>query len=306
MLVCNKGDHTLSIIDPVAGKQITAVNVDGITGHEVIASQDGKLAFVPIFGNSGVGKPGTDGSVIRVINIAERKIVSTIDFGRGVRPHCALIGPKDGLLYVTTELENSITVIDPKKLTIVGAIPTGQPESHMLAISSDGKRGYVSNVGPGTVSVLDLVERKLLTIIPLGAKSQRIAVSTDDKWVFTSDQTKPGLAVINAQSNQVERWIEMPGIGYGTATTPDGKFLIVALIKLNKVGVIDLATMRTIQTLDVPAAPQEVLVRPDGAEAYISCDASGKIAVIDTKNWRVSKLITAGPGADGLAWATTP
>lgn len=305
LLVCNKGDHTLSIIDTAAGKKIATVDEEGVTGHEVVASPDGKLAFVPIFGNSGVGKPGTDGSVIRVIDIAEGKIADTIDFGRGVRPHCALIGPKDGLLYVTTELENSITVIDPKSLKIVATIPTGQPESHMLAISSDGKRGYVSNVGPGTVSVLDLVQRKLLTIIPLGAKSQRITVSTDDKCVFTSNQTKPRLAVINAQSNQVERWIEMPGIGYGTATTPDGNFLIVALIKLNKVGVIDLRTMTTIHTLDVPAAPQEVLMRPDGAEAYVSCDASGKIAVIDTKNWRVSKLIEAGPGADGLAWTTT-
>jgi len=306
LLVCNKGDHTLSIIDTAAGKQIATVDEEGVTGHEVVASPDGKLAFVPIFGNSGVGKPGTDGSVIRVIDIAEGKIADTIDFGRGVRPHCAVIGPKDGLLYVTTELENSITVIDPKSLKIVATIPTGQPESHMLAISGDGERGYVSNVGPGTVSVLDLAERKVLSIIPLGAKCQRITVSTDNKWVFTSDQNKPRLAVINARSNQVERWIEMPGIGYGTATTPDGNFLIVALIKLNKVGVIDLRTMTTVHTLDVPAAPQEVLVRPDGAEAYVSCDASGKIAVIDTKNWRVSQLIEAGPGADGLAWATTP
>ncbi len=306
LLVCNKGDHTLGIIDTIAGKQIATVDEDGVTGHEVVASPDGKLAFVPVFGNSGVGKPGTDGSVIRVIDIASRKIVNTVDFGRGVRPHCALIGPKDGLLYVTTELENSITVIDPRSLKIVATIPTGQPESHMLALSSDGKRGYVSNVGPGTVSVLDITERKVLSIIPLGTKSQRIAVSVDDQWAFTSDQAKPRLAVINTKTSGVERWIEMPGIGYGTATTPDGKFLVVALIKDNKVCVIDLATMTVARTLDVPAAPQEVLVRPDGAEAYVSCDASGKVAVIDLKEWRVTKLIEAGPGADGLAWATQP
>ena len=306
LLVCNKGDHTLGIIDPIAGKQIATVDEEGVTGHEVVASRDGKLAFVPVFGNSGVGKPGTDGSVIRVIEVASRKIVNTLDFGRGVRPHCAVLGPKDGLLYVTTELENTITVIEPRSLKIVATIPTGQPESHMLAISSDGKRGYVSSVGPATVTVLDLVERKIHVMIPLGAKSQRIAVSVDDQWVFTSDQAKPRLAVISTKSNAVERWIEMPGIGYGTATTPDGKFLIVALIKDNKVCVIDLATMTVARTFDVPAAPQEVLVRPDGAEAYVSCDASAKVAVIDLKEWRVTKLIEAGPGADGLAWAIQP
>jgi hypothetical protein len=46
-----------------------------------------------------------------------------------------------------------------------------------------------------------------------------------------------------------------------------------------------------------------VLVRPDGAVAYVSCDASKQVAVLDLKNWKLDKLIDAGAGADGLAWA---
>jgi YVTN family beta-propeller protein len=306
LLVCNKGDCTLSIIDPATGQQLGVVAEDGVTGHEVVATPDGKRAFVPIFGNSGVGKPGTDGSLIRVIDLAEKRIVGTIDFGRGVRPHCAVIGPKDGLLYVTTELENSVTVIDPVTLKIVATIPTGQAESHMFAITQDGKRGYTSNVGSGTVSVLDIAQRKVLATISVAPVAQRLSLSVDDRWLFTADQTKPRLAVIDTKTDTVSKWIEMPGIGYGTAPTPDGRWLIVALVRANKVGVIDLQTMTLLRTLDVPAAPQEVLVRPDGAEAYVSCDASGKVAVIDTKTWTVSKLIDAGRGADGLAWATSP
>lgn len=303
VLVCNKGDRTLGLIDPVAGRQIAAIAEDGVTGHEVVATPDGKRAFVPIFGNSGVGKPGTDGSLIRVIDLAEQRIVGTIDFGRGVRPHCAVIGPKDGLLYVTTELENSVTVIDPVTLKILATIPTGQAESHMFVITHDGKRGYTSNVGSGTVSVLDIAQRKVLTTISVAPVAQRLSLSVDDRWLFTADQTKPRLAVIDTKTDKVSRWIELPGIGYGTAPSPDGRWLMVALLKANQVGVIDLQTMTMARTLDVPAAPQEVLVRPDGAEAYVSCDASGKVAVIDLKNWTVAKLIEAGRGADGLAWA---
>src|SRR6266699_3221745 len=133
LLVANKGDQTLGIIDPVAGHQIATVPEDGVTGHEVAASPDGKRAFVPIYGNSGVGKPGTDGQLVRVIDLAAKQVVGTVDFGKGVRPHCAVIGPKNRLLYVTTELESSITVIDPQSLKIVATIPTGQAESHMLA-----------------------------------------------------------------------------------------------------------------------------------------------------------------------------
>jgi YVTN family beta-propeller protein len=303
LLVANKGDQTMGIIDPSAGQQVATVAEDGVTGHELVASPDGRFAYVPIYGNSGVGSPGTDGSLIRVINLATRQITGTVDFGKGVRPHCAVIGPKNGLLYVTTELSNSITVIDPATLKIIGSVPTGQPESHMLAIAHDGRRGYTANVAPGTVSVLDLEEKKLLTIIPICKVTQRISISTDDRWVFTSDQNTPRLAVIDTAKNAVDRWIPMPGTGYGSAVTPDGQWLVIALPHVNKVAVIDLREMKVAHTLDMPRAPQETLVRPDGLEAYVSCDASKKVAVIDTQNWTVRTLISAGPVADGLAWA---
>ena len=303
LLADNKGDHTLGIIDPVEQVQVAAVAEDGITGHEVIASPDGKTAYVPIYGNAGVGKAGTDGSLLRVIDIASRQITATVDFGHGVRPHCAMIGPKDGLLYVTTELDRTVTVIDPATLKIVGAIPTGQPESHMLAISSDGRRGYTANVGPGTVSVLDMEARALLAIIPVCRETQRIALSRDDHWAFTSDQREPRLAVIDTTKNAVADWIELPGPGYGAATTPDGHWLIIAVPRERKVAVINLDTRKVEHVISVPRAPQETLVQPDGAKAYVSCDVSKQIAVIDLKDWTVTKLIAAGPVVDGLAWA---
>lgn len=303
LLVANKGDQTLGIIDPDTSLQVATVPEHGVTGHEVAASPDGKRAFVPIYGNSGVGHAGTDGQLLRVIDLAKREIVGTVDFGKGVRPHCAVVGPKNGLLYVTTELENSVTIIDPETLKIVGSVPTGQSEAHMLAITRDGRRGYTANVGPGTVSVLDLESKKVIEVIPISATTQRIALSPDDKWVFTADQTKPQLAVIDTSNNQVKQWVALPGTGYGTAATPDGHWLVVALSGLHKIGVVNLETMKLERTFEAPASPQEVLVRPDGAVAYVSCDASRQVAVLDLKEWKVTKLIDAGRGADGLAWA---
>jgi DNA-binding beta-propeller fold protein YncE len=79
LLVANKADRTLGIVDPDAGMQVATVAEDGTTGHEVVASPDGRLAYVPIYGNSGVGKPGTDGRNMVVIDIATRKVVGKTD-----------------------------------------------------------------------------------------------------------------------------------------------------------------------------------------------------------------------------------
>jgi YVTN family beta-propeller protein len=303
VLVANKGDHTLGLIDPNAGRQIAVVDVGGVTGHEVIASRDGRLAYVPIYGNSGVGQPGTDGSQLAVIDLPSRKVVNTVDFGHGVRPHCVLLGPKDGLLYVTTEIDQAVALIDPGTLKIAGKIPTTQPESHMLAISRDGRRGYTANVGPGSVSVLDLESRKVIAVIKVAPRIQRIALSIDDRLAFTADQSKPQLAVIDAATNQLRAPIALPSVGYGAAPTPDGRWLVVPLRGGKQVAVVDLHAMKVARTIDVPAEPQEILISPDGRAAYVSCDASKQVAVIRTSDWTVEKLIDAGPLADGLAWA---
>jgi len=306
LIVANKGDQTVGIIDPASGQQVATVPEGGTTAHELIASPDGKFAYAPIYGNSGVGKPGTDGANMVVVDLASRKVVGNLDFGHGVRPHCPLIGPKNGLLYVTTELDQAISVIDPKTLKVVASIPTGQKESHMLAITHDGRRGYTANVGPGTVSVLDLEARKTLAVIPISGETQRISLAADDSMAFTADQTKPQLAVIDTATNKVKAWVPLPAPGYGTAATRDGRWLLVAVPKANQVAVVDLHAMKVAATVDVPRAPQEVLIRPDQRVAYVSCDASHEVAVIGIGDWKAQKPIEAGKGVDGLAWAALP
>ncbi|HSZ60705.1 MAG TPA: YncE family protein [Terriglobales bacterium] len=315
LLVANQGDRNLSIIDLGTAKQIAAVPEGGVTGHEAAASPDGRIAYVPIYGDSGVGKPGTDGRYMVVIDIPSRKVIGNVDFGHGVRPHCVIYvanhdNPNRDLLYITTELDQSVTIVDPHTLKVVGSIPTTQAESHMLAISHDGRRGYTANVGPGTVSVLDMAARKTIAVIPISGSTQRISISNDDSMVFTADQAQPRLAVIDTSTNKLKSWVSLPGIGYGTASTTDGRWLLVAVPSIGKVAVVDFGTAepKVVRTIDVPHGPAEILVRPDGLVAYVSCPASNQVAVVDLSNidlahWKVQAIIDAGRYSDGLAWA---
>lgn len=305
LIVVNQGDATASIVNPARARQIATIpeDVTGVHAHEAAISPDGRTLYLPVYGSTGVGKPGIDGHEMLVVDLPTRKIIHRVDFGHGVRPHCVIYDRNSGLLYVTTELDDAVTVIDPKTLKIVAKIPTGQKQSHMLALSHDGKRGYTANVGPGTVSVLDMTAHKTLAVIPISAETQRISISNDNRMAFTSDQMDARLAVIDTATNKVRAWVKLPGVGYGTAPTRDGRWLLVAVPDSGVVAVVNLRTLKVARTIDVPSAPQEILVRPDGKVAYVSCNTSGKVAAINLTTWRVQSLINAGPGADGLAWA---
>jgi DNA-binding beta-propeller fold protein YncE len=303
LLVANQQTNSLEVIDADAGRLLFSIPTRGTRGHEVAVLPNTRLAYVPIYGDSVVGQPGTDGRTVEVIDVDARRVVSSIDLGRAVRPHMAIFGP-DGMLYVTAELANAIDIVDPRSQKRVASIPTLGPQSHMMVITRDGSRGYVTNIGTGTVTALDLVNRKNIAVIPIAKSVQRISISADDHTVFTADQTSPRLAAIDTSTNQVKNWIKLPAIGYGSRATPDGRWLLVALPKSNQVAVVDLRSMKVARTVDVPANPQEILLRPGHHVAYISCFSGGKITELDLRNWQINKSIEVGAGADGLAWLT--
>jgi DNA-binding beta-propeller fold protein YncE len=301
LLAANQAEATLSIFDAATGEQLSKVPEENITGHEVAASVDGKIAYVPIYGDSSVGEPGSDGQELIAIDLGSRTILNRLDFGHPIRPHCIVMNQRDGLLYVTTEIDHTVSIVDPQSFKIVGAIGTGQSESHMLALSHDGRFGYVANVGPGTVSVLDLVERKLLAIIPVAAKIERISISADDSKVFVADQAATRLAVIDTTTRRVARWIGLPSRGFGTASTPDGRWLLVSLPLASQVAVVDLSRLQVVRTIEVPTKPVGIVISPNDDVAYVSCAGSGKIAVLTLSDWIVRRVLTAGKHVDGLA-----
>jgi len=309
LVVVNQAEHKVLLVEPDLRRTFATIPV-GVNGHEAAVSPDARFIYVPIYGNSGVGKPGTDGATIEVIDIGERRVSGSIQVGP-VRPHRAEFGP-DGLLYVTAEIGNTVKIVDPAKQHVGGEIPTGEPQSHMLAISPDGHRAYTANVGPGNISVLNVPARRLVTIIPVANTIQRISMSPDGNRLFTHDQSAPRLAVIDlpdrkakddtAESYKVSSWIELPCVAYASAPTPDGKWLLVACMANHQLLAIDMATLKVAKTFDLPESPSEILVTPDGGSAFISCMTAGKIGVLDLRAWQLKEPIVLTAGVDGLAW----
>src|SRR5215813_14545837 len=268
LFIANQYEHAALLFDLGTKAVVSRIEV-GVNGHEVAVDLAGHFGYVPIYGNSGVGKPGTDGDRIDIIDLKEGKLAGSIALGKPVRPHCAKFGP-DGFLYVSAELARALYVVDVNARKVVAEIPTGAIESHMFVISPDGKRAYTANVHAGSVSVLDLKKRSLIAVIPVSKIVQRISISPDGRHVFTHDQETPRIAVIDTATNKISSWIDLPSTIYSSAPLPDSHGL-VAYSPAGKVFFIDLELLKQVSESDSCKALGELSITPDGNRAYLTC-----------------------------------
>ncbi len=227
--------------------------------------------------------------------------MGSIDLGP-VRPHWVKFGP-DGMLYVSAELDKAMDVLDPRLQKKVGSIPTGQPESHMVVMSHDGRRAYTANVGAGTVSVAGPGARKA----DQGDSRRRDSAAHLDVagWtlgVHLPTRSVPGWPMIDTATNEVSGWIALPAVGYGTAPTPGwqvaaGDYADRESGGRGGPGADEGGPYR----FRSPRTRCRFWSRPD-AVLTSPARGDGKVAVLNLEDWKVEKQIETGPGADGLAW----
>ena len=104
--------------------------------------------------------------------------------------------PSNALL-VLEKAQNSLLIVDPATLTVVGRVPAGN-DPHEVAVSEDGKTAFISNYGAfgggsvnATISVVDLIEQTALPPIDLGAlRAPHGLAFAGGKLYFTAEGAK--------------------------------------------------------------------------------------------------------------------
>src|SRR5215470_17132286 len=79
LLALSKADHTLAMVDPTTLKVVARMPV-GEDPHEVVASSDGKTAYVTIYGGGALHE-------INVLDLVAQKPLTTVDTRPLYGPH---------------------------------------------------------------------------------------------------------------------------------------------------------------------------------------------------------------------------
>jgi YVTN family beta-propeller protein len=297
LLVLNKEENSLVIVDPVARKVINRVPT-GEAPHEVAASADGKLAFVANYGKRSLG------STISVIDIAAAKEVHRVNLGALRRPHGIVFS--QGKVYFTAEVNKLIARYDPASNEIDWLLGTGQNTTHMLVLSKAGDKIYTANIGSDTISAIESVSGSSgwnEVVIPVGKGPEGIDMSPDAKEVWTAHSRDGGISIIDVATNKVSKTLDIHTKRSNRLKfTPDGKSVLVSDIDGGELVVLDPPAGKEGARIKLGHMPEGIVVTPDGTRAYVAVAGDNDVAVIDLKTLKVVDRIATGSGPDGMAW----
>ena len=310
LLILSKTDMTLALVDP-ATRAVVAKVPSGPDPHEVIATEDGRWAFIANYGGGAY-------NTLTPVDLAGRTALPVVDLGALRGPHGLDVA--GGKVWFTAEAAKVIGSYDPAAKKIDLVIGTGQNRTHMLAVSTDARHVITSNVNSATISFLDENAQPVQagragmpptppewdeTVVPVGRGAEGFDLSPDGKELWVANAGDGTISIIDARQRKVRETLPA---NVATANrlkfTPDGKLVFVSLLRANEpLVIIDAATHKEVKRLAIGHGAAGILMQPDGRRGYVSCTPDDYVVVIDLKTLQDVGHIAAGRQPDGLAWA---
>ena len=300
LLILSKAERMLSIVDPATLKIIARVPA-GPDPHEVVASTDGKTAYVSNYG-------GGTYNTLTAIDLVGQKSLGTIDLGALRGPHgLHFVG---GKVWFTSEVAKAVGSYDPATKAIDWITGTGQNGTHMIYVFPDASRVVTTNLGSGTVTFIEKragprPDWNAITV-QAGGRAEGFDVSPDGKEVWAANAQDGTISIIDVASKSVT---SLPANVRGANRlkfTPDGKLVLVSTLGAPDLVVIHASDRTEVKRIPVGTGAAGIQIQPDGARAFIACSPDNYVAVVDLKSFAVVGRIDAGKNPDGLAWAARP
>lgn len=321
LVVANKSEATVSLVD-LGGGRVVATLPTGEAPHEVAVSPDGRTALVTNYGNR-----GAPGSTLTVIDVAAATVVRTIDLTPYSRPHGVAWLADGRRALVTVEANRALLVVDVPKGAVETAVETRADVSHMVAVTPDGTRAFVANIGSGSITAIDLGARIRLRDVPTGPGAEGVCVTPDGGQVWVTNRAGDSVSVVDAGSLQVVRTLEAAAFPIRAVATPDGAHVLVTCAESSDIAVFSAARKAPVRRVPLPAGtsnghgrlfgdrfgsssvPIGIVVSGDGRRAYVAHSNADVISVVDLARWEKVDELHAGKEPDGMAWtpvACTP
>jgi YVTN family beta-propeller protein len=276
--VSNERSGDISVFEGQSGRLVRTIPV-GKRPRGIHASADGRTLYVAVSGSPIMGPPKLDA--------AGAPVFPKVDEG--------------------DRAQDGIAIVDLKSGKVVKKLMTGtDPEE--FAVSTDGKRLYVSNEDAATATVLSATDGKIEAVLNVKEEPEGVAISPDGKHVYVTCETKGEVFVFDTKTHRRVAQIAVGGRPRTVAFLPDGSLAFIPSETTGTVSVIDTRDHTVARSIKLPTGsrPMGTIVSPDGKTLFVSTGRGGTVCVIDLPSAAVKHVVKAGDRPWGVAIVPAP
>jgi PQQ-dependent catabolism-associated beta-propeller protein len=255
LYICASDDNTIQVFDTEA-REVVGTLPSGPDPELLVLSPDDALIYVA----------NEDDNMVTVVDIAAKAAITEIPVG--VEPEGMGVSHDGKWIVNTSETTNMAHFIDADTLEITDNVLVDQRPRFAEWTSDDAEVWVSSEIG-GTVSVIDNATRQLKhkisfaipgvpeeAIQPVGVR-----VTADRQWAFIALGPANRVAVIDAQTFEVEDYLLVGQRVWQLAFSPDEKFLYSTNGVSNDISVIDVENLEVVKSVPVGRLPWGVAVK---------------------------------------------
>lgn len=301
ILILNKSADTAWQLDAATGEKL-AEYTTGTAPHEVAVSPDNKWAVITNYGNQ---QPGNS---LTVINLEKREVAQTIDLNPFQRPHGIEWFSDNKKVIVSVEAQQSVIVVDAIEGTVFSDIQTNESVSHMVQLSPDEIKAYVTNLGSGSLTVLHIPEQKIIKTIATGEGTEGLTLANNGSELWVSNRESDTISIIDTETLEVIETLESKGFPIRAETSPNGKYVAISNARASSVAVFDAQSKERLAAISTKTPgvddgmPIGLTFSEDNSRLYVANSNANQIVVINTDSWEVLETFSTGDTPDGIAF----
>ena len=210
LVLTTERSRSVTVVDPTAGKVLASIPTEQEGTHMVAVTSDGRIAYTANI------RSGT----VSVVDLKQGK--KTRDIAVGGEPEGIALSREEQVLWVADLKGARVQAFDTESLEKIGEVATG-PVPIRVAASPDGRWIVTSNVGDGSLTLIDAATRKKVRDLPITGTQeagQATILFAPDGRLYAAETGRNTIAEIDLTTGKVLRRLPAGTNGDGLAIAP--------------------------------------------------------------------------------------
>ena len=195
-----------------------------------------------------------------------------------------------GMIFVSNERDNTVTVVDSNSFDIIKTVKTGRRPRGIIP-SIDGKEVFVCVGDEHRIDVIDVASLEVTRALDSGPDPELLDVDPSGERIYIANEDDAMVTVLNIEGGEMLAEIPVGVEPEGMRVHPDNHLTVATSEETSMAHFIDNDSLELTANILVDTRPRHAEYTRDGKEVWVSSEIGGTVSVIGIEEQSIKHKI---------------